>query len=243
MSLDGGLGGVVADKKEAGNKTSRDIIATSYNVYTRIIYMCIELIRQFYDESRSFRVEDGQGNANYIKYDNQGIKEQQLPPTYPGEGQMMDPNTGMMVQDPEYQPKYRKPIFDIKVKPEKASPFSREASNQRATEMFQMGFFSPQRAVEAKVALELMSFEGKEKVMKAVAENGDMFQQVQQSQMQVQQMQQQIAQLTQIIQGMNEVIKKETGKDMMGGVMQPGNNMMQQQGQGMAQGGGMNGQG
>lgn len=182
--------GAILALQEAGNKTSRDMIATSYNVYTQMIYMCIELIRQFYDEPRKFRVEDSMGKADYIAYNNQKLQEQQLQAEYEGA-----------------EAKYRKPLFDIKVKPEKSSPFSRAAQNEMAKEMFNLGFFNPQRAVEAKVALELMSFEGKEKVMKVITENGDLF-------MQLQQTQQQLAQMQQVMMGMNEVIKSSTGKDM-----------------------------
>lgn len=189
--------GAILALQEAGNKTSRDMIASSYDVYSQMVYMCIELIRQFYDESRSFRVEDNAGQADYIRYNNQGLQPQELPPTYEGE-----------------ESKHRRPIFDIKVKPEKSSPFSRAAQNEMAKEMFNMGFFNPQRAAEAKVALELMSFEGIEKVRKVVSENGDLF-------MQLQQVMQQNMQMQQALQGMNEVIKHSTGRDMMaqGGAM------------------------
>jgi hypothetical protein len=199
--------GAILALQEAGNKISRDIIADSYNVYTHIVYMCIELIRQFYDEPRMFRIIGEEGNAEYIQYTNEGIKDQPLEPSYETEGMMFNPESGQMEQDPNYQPKYRTPIFDIKIKPEKASPFSREAQNEMAKELFNIGFFNPQRAVEAKLALEMMSFEGKDKIYKQVAQNGNLM-------IQIQQMQQQMAQSQQIMQGMNEVIKKTTGRDM-----------------------------
>jgi hypothetical protein len=116
--------------------------------------------------------------------------------------------SGEMVQDPNYQPEYRNPMFDVDVKPEKQSPFSREALNQMAIQLFGAGFFNPQLAPQAKVALEMMSFEGKERVYKMIAENGDLMVQMQQLQMQNQQQ-------GQIIQGMNEVMKQKLGIDMM----------------------------
>ena len=39
----------IAALQEAGNKTSRDMIASSYRSYTQECYLAIELIRQFYD--------------------------------------------------------------------------------------------------------------------------------------------------------------------------------------------------
>lgn len=166
------------------------MIGDSYAVYTQIIYMCIELIRQFYDEPRMFRIIGDGGNTEYVQYTNQGLKPQLLQPEYPGAAS-----------------KYRTPIFDIKVKPEKASPFSREAQNELAKELFQMGFFNPEMATQAKIALEMMSFEGKDKVYKMVVQNGDLY-------VQIQQMQQQLQQQNQIMQAMNEVIKRTTGRDM-----------------------------
>jgi hypothetical protein len=159
------------------------------------------------------------------------LKPQPLQPAYQGEGMIEDSATGQMVQDPNYQDKYRTPIFDIKVKPEKASPFSREAQNQLAKEMFQMGFFNPEMAVQSKIALEMMSFEGKDKVYKQVAQNGDLF-------VQMQQLQQQMLQQQQVIQVMNEVIKRTTGRDMMS----PNGKPMPDLSQYINQGGQQNGQ-
>lgn len=199
--------GAILALQEAGNKLSRDMIGDSYSVYTQIVYMCIELIRQFYDEPRMFRIIGDEGNPQYVEYTNQGLKPQPLPHAYEGEGMIFNPETRQMEPDPNYRPKFRTPIFDIKVKPEKASPFSREAQNELAKELFQMGFFNPELATQAKIALEMMSFEGKDKVYKMVIQNGDLY-------VQMQQMQQQLQQQNQIMQAMNEVIKRTTGRDM-----------------------------
>ncbi len=201
--------------QEAGNKLSRDMIGESYSVYGQMIYMVIELIRQFYDEPRQFRILDEAGTEKYVSYTNQNLKPQEQPPAYEGEGMIQDPETGQMVKDPNHKPQYRAPVFDIKVKPEKANPFSRAAQNEMAKELFNLGFFNPQRAVEAKVALEMMSFEGKDKIYKVVAENGDLSQQLQEMQKQTQQMGQQMGQMEQVISRMNEVVKRTTGKDLM----------------------------
>ncbi|HWQ51043.1 MAG TPA: hypothetical protein VN369_04480 [Terriglobales bacterium] len=57
----GSSGGVtaaaaIAALQEAGSKASRDMIAGSYRAYTAMVYLAIELIRQFYDEARTFRI-------------------------------------------------------------------------------------------------------------------------------------------------------------------------------------------
>jgi len=169
--------------QEAGNKLSRDMIKTSYRAYRRIIYKCIELIRQFYDEPRKFRISAPNGQASYVQYNNAGLKEQALPQAYAGA-----------------ELKYRKPVFDIKVKPEKANPFSKAIHNELAKELYGAQMFDPQRAPAALIALEMMSFEGKEKIVKMVSDNGSMFMQMQQMQQQLQQSQMQLQQLAGYIQ-------------------------------------------
>ena len=54
--------------------------------------------------------------------------------------------------------------------------------------MYAAGFFNPEISDQALIAMEMMDFEGKDKVMKKVAENGTMMQQMLQMQMQIAQM-------------------------------------------------------
>lgn len=147
----------IAALQEAGNKSSRDMISASYRSYARICYFCIELIRQFYDETRSFRITEPNGEHSFTEYNNAGIREQVLPPAYAG-----------AENDPDFVPMYRLPIFDITIRPQKRNPFSRMSQNELAKELYAMGFFNPERAQEALGALELMDFEGKDSVMDTV---------------------------------------------------------------------------
>lgn len=146
--------------QEAGNKTSRDMIAASYRAYVTMSSMCIELMRQFYDVSRSFRIVGaGAGDYDFVEFSNAQIKDQPLPPAYPGQ----EAEAG-------YIQLYRKPIFDIKIKAQKKSPFSRMEQNERAKELYGLGFFNPDRAQEALGALQMMDFEGIDDVRKHVME-------------------------------------------------------------------------
>ena len=148
----------IAALQEAGNKASRDMIAASYRAHTAINAMCIELIRQFYDEKRSFRITGADpGSYAFVDMSNAGIKDQLMPPAY--QGQELEPG---------YSPMYRRPVFDIKIKAQKKNPFSRMEQNERAKELYGMGFFNPERAQEALGALEMMEFEGKDKVLEQV---------------------------------------------------------------------------
>lgn len=155
--------------QEAGNKLSRDMIQSGYTVYGKLIYKCIELVRQFYDEARKFRIVAPNGQVLYKVYSNAGLKERSAQST-----------TGSTM--------YRKAVFDIRVVPEKQNPFSRAVHNELAKEMYQIGMFNPQAAPAALIALEMMSFEGKDKVIKLVSQNNMMFQQIQQMQIQLQQL-------------------------------------------------------
>ncbi|MBR3786803.1 MAG: hypothetical protein IKJ85_00255, partial [Firmicutes bacterium] len=64
--------------------------------------------------------------------------------------------------EPGYIPSYRRPIFDIKVRAEKRSPFSQLALNETAKELYSMGAFNADRAQEAMIMLDMMEFEGKD---------------------------------------------------------------------------------
>lgn len=167
----------IAALQEAGNKVSRDMISASYRANTEIATLCVELIRQFYDESRAFRVTGPQGGQRFVRLDNRGLKEQAAP--------------GMSGQT-----LYRRPVFDIKIKAQRSNPFSRMEQNERAKELYNMGFFNPDRAQEALGALEMMDFEGIEKVRERAEQGQTLTNQLQQLLQQMEAMQQQLAQLT-----------------------------------------------
>lgn len=154
----------IAALQEAGSKLSRDMIKGTYQAFKRVNYLCIDLAREFYTESRSFRITDPNGQMDFVDYDNQGLRPQIT----------VDPATGEEVE--------RLPIFDIKVIPQRQSPFSRIAQNEMAKELYGMGLFDPARAEMALIALDMMDFEGKDKVMDAVRKNQQMFAMIQQLQ-------------------------------------------------------------
>ncbi len=158
-------GAAIAALQEAGSKTSRDMISASYRAFSKICYMVIELIRQFYDEKRSFRITGETGEMKYEQFSNEKIRPVST------EGEMQ-----------------RKPIFDIKIKAQRKNPFSKMSQNELAKELLNMGFFNPQNAEQALMAAELMEFEGKEKVIGKIQENQMMLRQLQQAQLQIQQL-------------------------------------------------------
>lgn len=142
----------IAALQEAGNKTSRDMISASYRAHVNIAELVIELIRQFYDEARAFRVmaPNGMGDYSFVNVSNEKLKDQQI---------------GI---DAGGSPLYRRPIFDLKIKAQKKNPFSRMEQNERAKELYGMGFFNPERAQEAMLALDMMEFEGIDQVRERI---------------------------------------------------------------------------
>lgn len=160
--------------QEAGNKTSRDIINTSYRSFKKVCEICIELMRQFYDESRCFRIVGEKGKAEYMEFSNAMIKAQQM---------------GI---DADGQPLIRQPVFDLKIKAQKKSAFSRLEQNELAKELYGLGFFNPERATEVMPALDMMDFEGIDKVRDKVKEGDTLFKICQQQQQQIQQLMQMV---------------------------------------------------
>lgn len=80
------------------------------------------------------------------------------------------------------------PVFDITVSAAKKSTFSRLSQNETAKECYQLGFFAPANADAALAALEMVDFEGIEKVRERVSQNGTLYQQLQQMAAQLQKM-------------------------------------------------------
>lgn len=161
----------IAALQEAGSKGSRDMIKTSYRAYTEICQIVVELVRQFYDIPRAFRITGANGSPEYIEFNNAGMQAQTI--TEFG----MDFST-------------KEPVFDINIKAQRSNPYSRTAQNELALQFYQLGFFNPQLSDQALATIDMMDFEGKEKVRETIQNNGTLYEQLQQAQ----QMQLQLAQ-------------------------------------------------
>ena len=180
----------IAALQEAGNKASRDMIAASYRAYTQINTLCVELMRQFYDVSRSFRIT-GEGNEyQFVTFDNSGLQDQV---------------TGLDTLGNEM---YRRPVFDLKIKAQKKNPFSRMEQNERAKELYSLGFFAPENAQASLIALEMMDFEGIQTVREKVMQGQTLLNMVMQ-------MQQQLTMITGALMPQEET--RQTGGNNTGG--------------------------
>lgn len=146
----------IAALQEASGKGSRDSTMNAYRAYGKIVELVIELIRQFYDMPRQFRILGQYGTEQFISYTNQNLQMQQ---------QMGIGDVGM-----------RLPVFDIKISAQKKNVYTKISQNELAIQFFQMGFFNPQLTDQALMCLEMMDFDDKDTVMQKVAQNGTMFQ-------------------------------------------------------------------
>ena len=159
MTQGGTTGGVtaasaIAALQEAGSKLSRDMLKSAYRAFAKECYLILELMRQFYDEQRVFRIVGAGGETEFLPFSAQALR----------------PQPRQAVGGVELGS--REPIFDIVVNAAKKSTFSRLSQNETAKECYQLGFFDPRNADAALAALEMMDFEGIEKVRQRVRRNG-----------------------------------------------------------------------
>ena len=157
----------IAAMQEAGSKLSRDNNKASYRAFRKMCLMVIELIRQFYDMPRKFRIMGENGAERYVPYSNTGILPQP-------QGMELGIDMG-----------YRLPLFDIEITAQKQSPYSKMSQNELALQFFKAGFFNPPMADQALACLDMMDFDRKHFIMQKIAQNGGMYQQMLQMQQQM----------------------------------------------------------
>ena len=141
----------IAALQEASSKGIRDSNRGSYRAYGKVIELVIELIRQFYDLPRQFRITGELGQPQFLSYTNAGLLPQH---------QGMDFGADMGC---------RLPVFDIQVKAQKRNAYSSVAQNELALQLYGQGFFDPLRAQQALMCLGMMDFQGRRELMGKIA--------------------------------------------------------------------------
>ena len=152
----------IAALQEASGKGSRDSTQSAYRAYSDIVEMCIELIRQFYNLPRQFRILGQYGAEQYVSYTNQGLQPQ-------SQGNDFGQDMG-----------YRLPVFDIKVSAQKKNVYTKVTQNELAIQLYKLGAFNPQMVDQALMMLDMMEFDGKDELMQKIAQNGTLFQKLMQ---------------------------------------------------------------
>ncbi len=151
----------IAALQEASGKSSRAINKSFYNTFSQVMALVVELIRQFYDAKRCFRIApDALGNDCFTEYDNSYLK-----------GVPQSAVNGMDMG-------LRAPEFDLEITAEKANPYKRMEMNELALSFFKLGFFNPQLSDQALACLDMMDFTGKERIMEKIGLNGSLLEQM-----------------------------------------------------------------
>ena len=145
----------IAALQEAGSKLTRDMVKGGYRAFSELNCLAVELIRQFYDEPRFFRILGEGGAEEFISYDNSDIRLK-------NQGSTFGVDAGS-----------RKPVFDIKVSAQKASPFSKISQNELALQLYNAGMFNPELRQQALIAIGMMDFEGREALMSRLGTGGE----------------------------------------------------------------------
>ncbi len=146
----------IAALQEASGKGSRDSTKASYRAYSELNYLVIELIRQFYDAPRQFRILGDGGEELFLSYSNEHIK----------------PQTQMFAG---YDIGQRVPEFDINVVPQKRTAYTKMSNNELALQFYNLGFFNPQQTDQALACLTMMDFDSIDNVRKTIKQNGTLF--------------------------------------------------------------------
>ena len=143
----------IAALQEASGKGSRDSTRGSYRAFAQVVSLVIELIRQFYGAPRRFRILGRSGAQDFVSYSNAGLQPQSL--GIPGEEALA-----------------RVPEFDVEVKAQKASSYTRLSQNELALQFYHLGFFDPAQAEQALLCLGMMDFDGREELIEKLGRLG-----------------------------------------------------------------------
>ena len=144
----------IAALQETAGKNARSSNKAFHRAFRDVCYQIVELIRQFYDIPRTFRVmPEGATKEQFVQYSNQGLA--------PQEQMQMGTNMGLRI-----------PEFDIDVTSEKANPYKKMEINEMALSFYNAGFFNPQMTDQALACLNMMDFNKKEEVVQKIQENG-----------------------------------------------------------------------
>ena len=142
---------------ETSGKNMKASNEASYRAYKEEVELVIELIRQFYDAPRQFRILGDRGVEEFVEYTNAGLQMQP-------QGNEFGQDMGM-----------RLPVFDVEVHAEQESEYTKLAQNETAIQMQGLGVFNPAMADQSLMMLEMMDFRGREELMQKVQQMGTMF--------------------------------------------------------------------
>lgn len=145
----GNAGGVTSGSaiellQRSGEKMSRATIDDSYDSYRDICVMVIELMRQFFDSERVYRVIGDDGEREYISFS----------------------GADLLTKDAFGFPDDEKPMyFDVSITAQKSNPYTKQGNNATMTQLWELGVFNPQNLESSIILIKNMQFDGKEKIL------------------------------------------------------------------------------
>ena len=144
----------IAALQEQSGRGSKDSSRSSYRSTNKIYRMTLELVRQFFDIPRWFRIIGPNGQEKFVQYSNAKLKDQEI---MGGAGL----ETG-----------YRRPEFDIEVRSQRETAYTKLSQNELMLQMYQLGAFNPQNTDQIMLMLEGMDFKGKDEMMNRIRQQG-----------------------------------------------------------------------
>lgn len=163
----------LAALQETGGKRARNTNRNLHRAFKEVVYQIVELMRQFYDTPRQFRIAPDGMQEQFITYTNSALA--------PQEQMTAGSNLGL-----------RKPEFDIEVSVEKANPYKKMEHNELMIQLHNLGVFNPQNTDQSLALVNHMDFDGKEDVVETVERNATLMEKL----LQYQQIALQLAQAT-----------------------------------------------
>ena len=144
----------IAALQEASGKGSRDSTRGSYRAFAQVVSLVLELIRQFYGAPRCFRILGRSGTQEFVSYSNAALQPQSI---RGADGAQLA---------------LRVPEFDVEVKAQKASSYTRLSQNELALQFYHLGFFDPAQAEQTLLCLGMMDFDGREELIEKLRRLG-----------------------------------------------------------------------
>lgn len=135
-------GSAVELLQRSGEKLSRASNDDSYDAYREICIMVIELMRQFFDTERIYRISGKNGERSFVSFSNRIFKD------------------GLGFERDE-----KPAVFDVSVTPQKSNPYTKQGTNATLTQLWQLGVFAPQNLESSIILIRNMQFDGKDRLL------------------------------------------------------------------------------
>ena len=144
----------IAALKEDSGRTSKDTSRSNYRSFRKVVAMVLSRMRQFYDVQRQYRIVGDDGSEEFVDFSNKGLQTQ-----------VIENFNGMA-------PDYRKPEFDIEIRAQRENAYTKMSQNELALQFWQSGMLNPQMTDQALIALDMMDFRDKDKLVQQVKAQG-----------------------------------------------------------------------